>query len=297
MRLARRTFLIAAATLPFAPAFAPASAAPKRDALRAAERRIADIEKKAGGRLGVFVHDSGGGANLAHRAHARFPMCSTFKFLAAAAVLEKVDKGALRLDQDIAYGETDLLEYAPETRKHVGDGQMRLGDLCAAAIQWSDNTAANLLLKQIGGPAGLTRYARAIGDKVTRLDRTEPTLNTAIPGDLRDTTTPAAIAHTLETVLTRGALSAASARQLEDWMIGDKVADARLRAGLPKDWGIGDKTGTGDNGTANCVAIIRPPNRKPLFAAVYLTGSKGAPAERNAVHAEIGQLIGEVFAA
>jgi len=294
MHLARRTFLLAAATLPFAPALA----APKRDAVRAAERGIAEIERKSGGRLGVFVHDSGNGANLAHRAHERFSMCSTFKFLAAAAVLQKVDNGALRLDQDIAYGETDLLEYAPETRKHVGNGHMQLGALCAAAIQWSDNTAANLILKEIGGPAGFTRYARSIGDKVTRLDRTEPTLNTAIPGDPRDTTTPAAIARTLETVLTASALSAASARQLEDWMIGDKVADARLRAGLPKDWIIGDKTGTGDNGTANCVAIVRPPNRKPLFAAVYLTGAtKDTPAERNAVHAEIGRLIGEAFAA
>ncbi|MGN6569802.1 MAG: class A beta-lactamase [Pseudolabrys sp.] len=288
----RRTLLLAAAVLPFAPALA----AGKRGAPRNAERRIAEIEKKAGGRLGIFVRDSGNGAELAHRAHERFAMCSTFKFLAAAAVLKKVDAGELRLDQEIAYGEKDVLEYAPEAKKHVADGHMRLGDLCAAAIQWSDNTAANLILKEIGGPAGFTRYARAIGDKVTRLDRTEPTLNSAIPGDPRDTTTPAAIAHTLETVLTKGALSAASARQLEDWMIGDKVADARLRAGLPKDWGIGDKTGTGDNGTANTVAIIRPPSRKPLFAAVYLTQAKGTPAERNAVHADVARVIADTFA-
>jgi beta-lactamase class A len=293
MLLARRTLLLAAATLPFAPAFA----AGKREALRTAERRIVEIERKAGARLGVFVRDSGSGAELAHRAHERFAMCSTFKFLAAAAALKMVDAGKLRLDQEIAYGEKDLLEYAPEAKKHVAERHMRLGDLCAAAIQWSDNTAANLILKQIGGPAGFTRYARSIGDRVTRLDRTEPTLNTAIPGDVRDTTTPEAIAHTLETVLTKGVLSAASTRQLEDWMIGDKVADARLRAGLPKDWVIGDKTGTGDNGTANTVAIIRPPSRKPLFAAVYLTQSKGTPAERNAIHAEVGRLIGESFAA
>jgi beta-lactamase class A len=288
MLFARRTLLLAAATL----AFAPALAADKRGA----QKRIADLERKVSGRLGVYVRDSGSGAELAHRAHARFPMCSTFKFLAAAAVLKKVDEGALKLDQEIAYGEKDLLEYAPETRKHVGDGHMRLGDLCAAAIQWSDNTAANLMLKEIGGPAGLTRYARSIGDKVTRLDRNEPTLNTAIPGDVRDTTTPAQIAHTLETVLTKAVLTPASTRQLEEWMIGDKVAGARLRAGLPKDWVIGDKTGTGDNGTANVVAIIRPPQRKPLFAAVYLTGAKGSAADLNAIHAEVGRLIGETFA-
>ena len=292
MLLARRAFLIAAATLPFAPALA----AEKRDALAAARRRIAALEKKAGGRLGVYVRDSGSGAELAHRAQERFPMCSTFKFLAAAAVLKKVDARKLRLDQNIAYGERDLLDYAPETKKHAAEGHMRLGDLCAAAIQWSDNTAANLMLKEIGGPAGFTRYARSLGDTVTRLDRTEPTLNTAIPGDPRDTTTPAQIAHTLETLLTKNVLSPASTRQLEDWMIGDKVADARLRAGLPKGWGIGDKSGTGDNGTANIVAIIRPPGRKPLFAAAYLTGSKGSADDRNAIHAEVGRVIGEAFA-
>src|SRR6185312_8998014 len=201
MPLARRTFLLAAATLPFG----HVRAAPKRDALRVAERSIADLERKAGGRLGVFVRDSGTGAALAHRARERFPLCSTFKVLAAAAVLKQVDDGKATLDQAIAYGQADLLDYAPETKKHVAEGHMSLGDLCAAAIQWSDNTAGNLILKQIGGPAGFTHYAHSIGDKITRLDRTEPTLNTAIPGDPRDTTTPEAIVRTLQTVLAKGA--------------------------------------------------------------------------------------------
>lgn len=294
LMLSRRAALIGAACLLPATRLRAASLSGE-EALRAAEKRLVELEKEHGGRLGVMVLNTGTNAHFGHRIDERFAMCSTFKFLAAAALLKKVDAGKARLDQEIAYGEKDLLDYAPETKKHVAEGHMRLGDLCAAAIQWSDNTAANLILKQIGGPAGFTRYARSIGDKVTRLDRTEPTLNTAVPGDPRDTTTPAAIAHTLEIVLTKGVLSAASVRQLEDWMIGDKVADARLRAGLPKDWSIGDKTGTGDNGTANVVAVIRPPNRKPLFAASYLTGSKGTPAERNAVHAEVGRVIGEAF--
>ena len=294
MPLSRRTLLLAAAALPFAPASA---ATPKHEALRAAGRRIAEIERKAGGRLGVAVIDSGSSARLAHRGHERFPLCSTFKFLAAAAVLKQVDAGKARLDQPIAYGRADLLDYAPETKKHVAEGHMSLGDLCAAAIQWSDNTAGNLILKQIGGPAGFTHYARLIGDRITRLDRTEPTLNTAIPGDPRDTTTPAAIARTLETVLTKGALSPASARQLEDWMIGDKVGNARLRAGLPKDWRIGDKTGTGANGAANTIAFIRPPHRPLLFAAVYYWKGHDAPmAELNAPHAEVGRVIAEAFA-
>jgi beta-lactamase class A len=293
MPLTRRALFLTATILPFT----PVSAAPNRAVFRAATRRLAEIERAAGGRLGVFVRDSGGRAQIAHRANERFPMCSTIKFLAAAAVLKRVDDGQLRLDQQIAYGPADLLDYAPETKKHVADGHMRLGDLCAAAIQWSDNTAGNLILKEIGGPAGFTRYARALGDTMTRLDRTEPALNSAIPGDPRDTTTPAAIAHTLERLLTKGALSAASVRQLEDWMIGDKVGDARLRAGLPKDWTVGDKTGTGDNGTANTIAFIRPPDRPPLFAAVYYWKGHDAPMkELNAPHAEVGHLIAEAFA-
>ena len=294
MPLTRRTMLLTAATLPFA----HASGAPKRDALTAAERHISEIEHRTGGaRLGVYVCDSGSGAALVHRPNERFPLCSTFKVLAAAAVLKQVDDGKARLDQEIAYGPADMLDYAPETRKHLGEGHMRLGDLCAAAIQWSDNTAGNLILKQIDGPAGFTRYARSLGDEITRLDRTEPTLNTAIAGDLRDTTTPAAFARTLQNVLTKRVLSEASARQLEDWMIGDKVGGGRLRAGLPKDWRIGDKTGTGDNGSANTVAIIRPPRRAPLFAAVYLTGGDAPMKERNATHAEVAHVIAETFAA
>lgn len=292
MPFSRRAFLLAAAALPFAGA---SVATPKREAFRAAERRIAEIERRAGGRLGVAVIQ-GGDALLAHRAHERFPLCSTFKFLAAAAVLEQVDDGKTTLGREIPYGQADLLDYAPETKKHVAEGHMTLGDLCAAAIQWSDNTAGNLILKQIGGPAGFTQYARSLGDKVTRLDRTEPTLNTAIPGDRRDTTTPAAIARTLETVLTKGALSQASARQLEDWMIGDKVGDGRLRAGLPKNWRIGDKTGSGANGTANTVAVIRPPNRAALFAAVYYTGVRAPMKDRDAVHADVARVISATFA-
>jgi beta-lactamase class A len=292
----RRTLLLATATLPLSGSFACATTAP-RPRLAAAERRIREIERKAGGRLGVFVRDSGSGATLAHRANERFAMCSTFKFLAAAVVLKQVDDGEARLDQDVPYGEGDLLDYAPETKKHLAAGHMRLGDLCAAAIQWSDNTAGNLILKQIGGPAGVTGFARSLGDKLTRLDRTEPTLNTNIPGDQRDTTSPAAISRTLEILLTKGTLTPASTRQLEDWMIGDKVGDARLRAGLPTDWQIGDKTGTGARGAANTVAFIRPPGRRPLFAAVYYDKGHDAPMnELNAPHVEVARAIAATFA-
>jgi beta-lactamase class A len=260
-----------------------------------AETRLADIEAHEGGRLGVFVSDTGTGATIEHRSDERFPMCSTFKLLAAAAALKRVDQGAERLDRKIAYGPSDLLEYAPVAKAHVAEGGMTVADLCAAAIDWSDNTAGNLVLQSIDGPAGFTQFARSLGDEVTRLDRNEPTLNESLPGDERDTTNPRAMAGTMQKVLVGDALSDASRSQLQMWLIGDKVGDKRLRAGLPPSWRIGDKTGTGDRGSTNAVAIIWPPGRAPLIATVYYTGSSASVDARNAVHKEIGALIAETF--
>ena len=162
--------------------------------LALANKRLAEIEAREGGRLGVFVRDTGTGATIEHRADERFPMCSTFKLLTAAAALKRVDQGAERLDRKIAYGPSDLLDYAPIAKAHVAEGGMTVADLCAAAIDWSDNTAGNLVLQSIGGPAGFTQFARSLGDEVTRLDRNEPTLNESLPGDPRDTTSPRAMA-------------------------------------------------------------------------------------------------------
>jgi beta-lactamase class A len=288
----RRAFLggLAAAVVPF-----PALAAPSPDALKAAAAEIAAIETREGGRLGVAVIDTGSGLRLAHRADERFPMCSTFKLLAAAAVLVRVDAGSEHLDRKIPYSLGDLLEYAPVAKAHVAEGGMMLGDLCAAALNWSDNTAANLILQAIGGPAGYTSYVRGLGDDFTRLDRNEPTLNTAVPGDERDTTTPLAMASDMQTVLLGKGLAEASRRQLAEWLIADKVGDKRLRAGLPASWRIGDKTGTGDNGAANVIGIIWPPDRAPLLAASYYTGSTGSAEARNGVHRDVGAIIAKVF--
>ena len=222
-------------------------------------------------------------------------MCSTFKLLTAAAVLAEVDAGREQLDRKIPYGSADLQEYGPITKAHVGEGAMSVGDLCAAAIDWSDNTAANLLLQVIGGPPAFTRYVRALGDELTRLDRNEPTLNTAIAGDEWDTTTPAAMVGDMRAVLLGDRLSPGSRRQLETWLIGDRVGDKRIRAGLPPSWRVGDKTGTGDNGTANVIAIIRPPDRAPLLAASYYTGSSGSADALNAVHKEVGGIVAATF--
>jgi beta-lactamase class A len=274
---------------------AQAAAPTMEERVALAETRLGDIEAREGGRLGVFVRDAGTGATIEHRSDERFPMCSTFKLLTAAAALKRVDEGAERLDRKIAYGPSDLLEYAPIAKAHVAEGGMTVADLCAAAIDWSDNTAGNLVLQSIGGPAGFTQFARSLGDEVTRLDRNEPTLNESLPGDERDTTSPRSMAGTMQKVLVGDALSDASRSQLQMWLIGDKVGDKRLRAGLPPSWRIGDKTGTGDRGSTNAVAIIWPPGRAPLIATVYYTGSSASVDARNAVHKEIGALIAETF--
>jgi beta-lactamase class A len=294
-RRSRRSFL---ASLAVAVASLGARAAPSAEQhVNLANKRLAEIEAREGGRLGVFVRDTGTGATIEHRADERFPMCSTFKLLAAAATLKRVDDGAERLDRTIAFGPSELLDYAPVAKAHVAQGGMTLADLCAAAIDWSDNTAANVVLQAIGGPAGFTQFARSLGDKVTRLDRNEPSLNEAAPGDERDTTTPAAMAEDMRKVLLGDALSDQSRRQLQTWLINDKVGDKRLRAGLPPSWRIGDKTGSGERGSTNTIAIIWPPGRAPILATVYYTGSSAPVDARNAIHKEIGALIAETILA
>src|SRR5215471_10283730 len=163
--------------------------------------RILSIEQRTGARIGVAALDTASLKRLDYRSEERFPMCSTFKFLAAAGVLKRVDEKQEKLDRFASYSAKDILEYSPVTKAHLEDGGMLLGALCAAAIEQSDNTAGNLLLDAIGGPMGLTNFSRTLGDKVTRLDRKEPELNTAMPGDERDTTTPAAMCLDMQRLL------------------------------------------------------------------------------------------------
>jgi len=184
-----------------------------------AATRIAAIEKRIGGRIGVATLDTSSGKRLDYRAEERFPMCSTFKFLVSAAVLKRADEKQEKLERFVPYGAKDILEYAPVTKEHLKDGGMTLGALCAAAIEQSDNTAANLLLDAIGGPAALTNFARTLGDQITRLDRKEPDLNSAIPGDERDTTAPAAMCLDMQQLLVATVLSDPSRGELEDWLL------------------------------------------------------------------------------
>ncbi|HTI83188.1 MAG TPA: class A beta-lactamase [Acetobacteraceae bacterium] len=252
---------------------------------------LAALETRSGGRLGVVVLDTGSEHAIGYRAEERFAMCSTFKFLAAAAILTMVDQGRMELDRRVPFGPADLLEYAPIARKHVAGGFMTVDALCEAAIQWSDNTAANLLLALIGGPSGWTRYARSIGDATSRLDRTEPGLNSAIADDPRDTTTPDAMVRDVNLLLLGKALRDVSRARLTDWMLGAKVTDTLLRAGLPNGWRVGDKSGSGERGTRNDIGIILPPRDAPIVAAVYYTESAEPSASRDKVIAEVGRII------
>ncbi len=254
----------------------------------AAENALAALERKNGGRLGVFALDTGSGRRLVHRADERFLMCSTFKIFAVAAVLAKVDSGHEQLDRRISYTAADLLDYAPVTRAHVMDGALSIEMLCQAAIEVSDNTAANLLLSTIDGPHGVTCYVRGFGDIVTRLDRNEPTLNQ--PDGILDTTSPRAMVDSMRTVLLGKALSRASRERLADWMIASTRGLARLRAGLPRRWRVGDKAGTG-NAETNDIAIIQAPDRAPLLVAAYYKAAKMDESARETVLRDVGAII------
>ena len=280
---------------PAAPA-AAGSAGPPRPAGAppAAPAPWGDLEAALGGRLGVTVLDTATGRHLARRGGERFPMCSTFKWLGAARALQLVDAGRDSLERRIPVRPDDLLEHAPAARQRVG-ASMTIAELCAASVALSDNTAANLLLAAHGGPAGVTAAARALGDRITRLDRNEPGLNEARPGDPRDTTTPDAMAGLLQRALVGQGLSPASRVQLDDWMRGTRTSDARLRKHLPDGWALADKTGTGARGTSNDVGVYHPPaGRAPIVVAVYITGSTADAATRDAAIARIGA---EVIAA
>ncbi len=265
------------------------------DRFAALPAAFAEIEAASGGRLGVAVLDTASGATAGHRAAERFPLTSTFKLLAAAAVLARVDAGQDRLDRRIHFGPADLVTYSPLTEPHAGKDGMTLEALCEAAMILSDNTAGNLLLGSLGGPAGLTAFARSLGDAETRLDRSEPTLNEATPGDPRDTTTPAGMLASLRALTLGTALAPASRALLLGWLRDNRTGDARLRAGLPAGWRAGEKTGSGEHGTTNDVGLFWPPGEiaggAPVLVAGYLTGTAAPAGQRNATLAAVARVV------
>lgn len=264
---------------------------PARSRVTNADRvvaRLAELERRRGGRLGVALFDSHGGRHADYRGDERFLLCSTFKLLLVSAVLTRVDHRAERLDRRIVFGNDAVLDYAPVTRHQVGPPGMTVAALCKAAITLSDNTAANLLLASVGGPAALTRYARGLGDPVTRLDRTEPSLN--VPDGERDTTTPRAMLADLRRVLLGDALTAVSCRRLRGWMQACRTGTHSLRAGLPSAWRSGDKTGQGAH-VNNDIAVVWPPQRKPLLVTAYYANVSADADARKSVLAEVGRIV------
>jgi beta-lactamase class A len=261
---------------------------------------VAALEARAGGRLGVTFLDVATGRRAGHRGGERFAMCSTFKLPLAAIVLKRVDEGVLTLDRTVAFGQADMTNHAPVSSLHLAAGRMSVGLMAEAIQTTSDNPAANLLLRLIGGPEAMTAALRALGDPVTRIDRYEPLMNLVGADDPRDTTTPAAMAATLRVMLTEGWLSPEKTRLLLDWMIATRTGLKRLRAGLPEGWRAGDKTGTGDApglmDKYNDVAIVWPPGRGPLIVTAFYEATVSGQTMRDedqAVLAEVGRIAAE----
>jgi beta-lactamase class A len=281
MIINRRTLLAAASGLAIWPALAEEPPP------------LAAYERSTGGRIGLYAENLATGAKIAWRADERFVMCSTFKASLAAFVLARVDRGEDRLDAMVSYGPQDLLEYAPVAKQNIGHGAMSVADMCKGAVELSDNTCANLLLARSGGPAALTAFWRASGDTLTRLDHNEPELNRSAPGNPNDTTTPAAMASDLRRFLLGEVLSQASREHLTGWMVNCKTGGNRLRAGLPKDWKIGDKTGNNGKDAAGDIAIAWPASGGPVVMAAYTQGGSPTPDQLTAVFTEIGRMVGE----
>ena len=261
---------------------------------------LSELERRSGGRLGVAMLGFGLQTAAGHRTDERFGMCSTFKLPLAAFVLRDIQEGRLEADTAIHYSTDDLVPYAPVTEQFLERGYMSVTALAEAAQTTSDNVAANLLLRQIGGPAGLTKRLRAIGDEVTRLDRYEPELNLVPPGELRDTTTPAAMAATVRRLLEGQVLSEHYRDILVGWMKKTTTGRNRLRAGFPSNWQVGNKTGTGiaagmPNKT-NDVAVAWPDDGSPALVVAAYYESDGSYGRMRREDAEVLRVAAEIVA-
>jgi beta-lactamase class A len=294
MELDRRGVLASGAAMALAGCVPKAPPAPSV----APNIAMADLETKAGGRLGAFVLDTESGKMAGHRHDELFGMCSTFKLALAAAVLQLADKGLLDPEMPLRYGETDMIPNSPVTRENLAKGAMSIIALAEATQTTSDNAAANLLIRHLGGPAAVTAIFRGWGDPVTRLDRYETEMNNVPPGEVRDTTSPRAFARTMARLLAGDdILKPASRERLVLLMIDTKTGSERIRAGLPASWKSGDKTGTGwgstYNNKTNDVAIFWPPARPPVVVTAYYEADGKYDEIRDAdqaVLAEIGRI-------
>ncbi|HEK2896288.1 class A beta-lactamase [Proteus terrae] len=254
------------------------------------EEQLNTLEKYSQGRLGVALINTEDNSQITYRGEERFAMASTSKVMAVAAVLKASEKQAGLLDKNITIKKSDLVAYSPITEKHLTIG-MTLAELSAATLQYSDNTAMNKILDYLGGPAKVTQFARSINDVTYRLDRKEPELNTAIHGDPRDTTSPIAMAKSLQALALGDALGQSQRQQLVTWLKGNTTGDNSIKAGLPKHWVVGDKTGSGDYGTTNDIAVIWPENHAPLILVVYFTQQEQDAKYRKDIVAQAAEIV------
>jgi len=267
------------------------ASAPANSRRAIVEAQLKALEIRSGGRLGVAVLNTATGEVAGHRLDERFALCSTFKTLAIAFTLARVDRRQEELDRRVYFSEKDLVTPFKATRPHIADG-MTVQQLCEAAAIVSDSTAANLLLASFGGPSALTAYLRSIGDQTTRVDRTELALNIVKPGEVHDTTSPRAMAATLRHILLGSVLSPVSRARLTEWMTASTDAAAlRLRRGLPTGWRIANKPGTWEGIATNDIGVIFPPGRPPIVVAAYLSRAHGAVADQEAVLADIARIV------
>lgn len=282
MTLTRRTL---AASIPVLAAWPVSAGEP--------QQLFADYERTVGGHVGVYAENIRTGRRILWRSDDRFVMCSTFKASLAASVLQRVERGQDRFDALVSYTAADISGYAPVAQKGLAKGELSVLDMCAAAVEWSDNACANLLLARIGGPPAMTAFWRSIGDFTTRLDHNEPMLNRSAPGDPHDTTTPAAMAANLRRLILGDKLSSTSRHLLTGWMLACKTGDNRLRAGLPKAWKIADKTGNNGADAAGDIAIAWPKPDAPVLICVYTQGGSPSPERLTTLFSDIGRLVGE----
>ncbi|MGF9852524.1 class A beta-lactamase Bla1 [Bacillus paramobilis] len=249
---------------------------------------FSQLEKKFDARLGVYAIDTGTNQTISYRPNERFAFASTYKALAAGVLLQK--NSTEKLNEVVTYTKEDLVDYSPVTEKHVGTG-MTLGAIAEAAVRYSDNTAGNILFHKIGGPKGYEKALRQIGDRVTMSDRFETELNEAIPGDNRDTSTAKAMATNLKDFTVGNALPDDKRSILTDWMRGNATGDKLIRAGVPTDWIVGDKSGAGSYGTRNDIAIVWPPNRAPIIIAILSSKDEKEATYDNQLIAEASEVI------
>lgn len=311
-RLSRRSFLALGALVPLAAcAGEPARPASTTDATGTVETdapptetetgpappsidaEISALEVEFDARVGLCA-TSASGRTLEHRADERFAFCSTIKALAAGALLHR--RSVAGLDVVVPFTAADLVSYSPVTEQHVGTG-LSLRALCDAAVRYSDNTAANLMLAEVGGPAGFTAWLREVGDDVTRSDRTETELNSAVPGDERDTSTPRALGSTLHRLVLGDVLAEPERSVLDGWLVGNTTGDALIRAGTPAGWVVGDKTGSGGYGTRNDIAVLRPPQGEAFTLSILTSRSTADATHDDALVARAAEVATRAFIA